>query len=308
MTPRHDPPPQHAEELVLEKLSGFSDVHVWPQTTKLNPYAWLDNFTPKERPYAIALLNAFLYFNEPMVDAMFSACVRSLGALVTAREDTFCDARKTWGQFLDNLYVTHVEGENPNPTDSGYIFARKARQVLGLTEEHILHPREAVQRINDTPHKNLLFVDDFVGSGNQITETWCRHYGATGAPSVCFAELAKEQKGRYFYTPLVCTAKGFENATRGCPGLNIHPAHLIDERYNLLNPRCVFWPQALRSTAVAVLFEASRRAGIVKHYKYSWQGFHNLGLGLAFWHSVPDATLPIFFWDTPDWHPLVRRV
>lgn len=308
MTPRHDPPPLHAEELVLEKLSGFSDINVWPQTEKLDPYAWLENFTEKERPHALALLNAFLYFNEPMVDAMFRACVSSLGARITAGEEKFPAAKRTWDEFLDDLYITHVEGESPNPADSGYIFARKARQVLGLREENIIHPREAIQRITENPRKSLLFVDDFVGSGNQIRDTWYRNYAPQSAPLACFAALAQEGKGRFFYTPLVCTEKGLQNAARQCLGLNIHPAHLIDDRYNLLNPRCIFWPQALRPTAVAVLLEASKRAGIVRDYKYGWQGFHGLGLGLAFWHSVPDATLPIFFWETPNWKPLVRRL
>jgi hypothetical protein len=38
-----------------------------------------------------------------------------------------------------------------------------------------------------------------------------------------------------------------------------------------------------------------------------WQGFHKLGLALAFQHCVPDATLPLFYWEHNEWHPLIRR-
>jgi hypothetical protein len=38
-----------------------------------------------------------------------------------------------------------------------------------------------------------------------------------------------------------------------------------------------------------------------------WQGFHCLGLSLAFYDSVPDATLPIFYWEENGWNPLIKK-
>ena len=55
------------------------------------------------------------------------------------------------------------------------------------------------------------------------------------------------------------------------------------------------------------LFEASRRAGIVDELGSNWAGFENLALPLAFFHCVPDATLPLYFWERNGWSPLIRR-
>ena len=134
---RRVPPHAMSEELVLSKLRYLTDVQLWPITPHVDPLPWLDNFTPEERPYAVHILNVFLYLSDPIVDAIFLSTVHFLSSAVTARTTSLADAQSRWRHFLSTARVTYVQGEHPSPTDSGHLFVRKARQLLSIPEDRI---------------------------------------------------------------------------------------------------------------------------------------------------------------------------
>ena len=271
-----------------------------------HPYAWLDNFSGHERPYALNLLNVFLYYNDQLVDALFRGVVERLAAQISAPATSPQEARSRWHRFFAALRVTYVEGEVPNATDSGKLFTRKARQLLGIHQERIFDPGPALSSWSEHPDSAILLVDDFVGSGSQMITTWQRRYPSASATADSFAAAA-ERGAAIFYLPLIATTYGLTAIERECTGLKVYPAHVLDDRYSLIAPNSILWPDALKPGAVPFLFEASKRAGIVDNCDHGWRGFCNLALPLAFSHSVPDATLPLFFWKQNGWIPLISR-
>ena len=294
-----------SEEFIFSKLQFLVDIHLWPLRTRLDPYAWIENFTDTERPYALNILNVFLYFVGDLIDAMFRAAVHSLCPELTAKATSLAEARAIWHMFLSTVRVTYVQGERPRPTDSGILFARKARQVLGIQEDHITDPGHALASLFNCPSTPVVFVDDFVGSGNQMISTWTRRYDTNSGYETSFADTS--HNSYVVYVPLVATQVGIEALSRECPNLRVCPAHSIDGHYSLVSPDSVLWPDQLRKLAPEVLYNASRRAGIVDGCEFGWKGFHDLALAIAFEHSVPDATLPLIFWDRSGWRPLIRR-
>lgn len=160
-------------EDVQLKCDYFVDVHLWPLKQVLNPEGWLKNFTEAELPYAGALLNAFLYFSELLVDTIYRSAFDDLVHHLRSASDTAFAVDTKWRAFQERVILTYSTGEIPNPTDSGYLFARKARQILGIPEERIVPPEQALELMaqEDRP---IVFVDDFVGTGNQFVETWTR--------------------------------------------------------------------------------------------------------------------------------------
>ena len=113
---------------------------------------------------------------------------------------------------------------------------------------------------------------------------------------------------RVIYTPLVSTSYGISCLEEMCASLEIRAAHEIDERYSLASPDSILWPDSLKPDAMEFMCKASERAGpSFRSCKFGWKGFHDLALAIAFGHGVPDATLPLFYWESPDWHPLIRR-
>ena len=252
------------------------------------------------------ILNVFLYFAEPLVNAMFHAAVHSLSSVVAADADGVGEIRERWRAFCSTVLFTYVQGEDPSPTDSGHLFVRKARQVLGIYDKHILNPIDALRCLIDDPGRHIVFVDDFVGSGSQMTSTWRREHQLSGSQTASFSQCV-DQRRFLCYVPLIATQLGLRAIQEQCAGLMVYPAHTIDERYSLVSSETILWPPRLRDDSSDVLFEASRRAGIVDECELGWKGFCDLGLAMAFSHSVPDATLPLLWWDRNGWHPLIRR-
>ncbi len=297
---------QASESFVTSKVQFLADVNLWPGRQVLDPRGWLKNFLEPERPHALALLGAFMYLNNPMVDALFRSAVQRLSVEISQPTTSLAGAKLRWRAFLSSVRVTYVEGERPNVTDSGRIFARKARQELGIEESQIVDPAMALSELQRNPSHSVLLVDDFVGSGDQMVTTWGRPYTTSLGNVSTFAEAALNG-ANIIYAPLFATSRGIASLSMRCQGLRVSPAHVLDASYSLTDAESILWPTALKATAATMLYDASVRAGIVTNYKYGWQGFNDLALAIAFEHSVPDATMPIFFWDRDGWIPLIRR-
>ena len=270
----------------------------------MNHSAWLDNFTQEERPYALSILRSFLYLPKRVINAMLYSAVHSLSRRL-AEGMVSTEVRPWWRDFLSRAKFTYVQGEEPGPTDSGYGFARKARQVLGIPQRQIVHPIEALYALAHEPRTPVVFVDDFVGTGNQMYQTWHKPCGLEGRITF-FAEEANDCS-MVVYAPLVATEYGLKALARGCRLLRVHPAHRLDARYSLISEDSILWPDCQRNEAATVLRAASERAGIVANCEFGWKGICGLGLAIAFEGSVPDATIPLVYWDQGGWRPLLRR-
>jgi hypothetical protein len=289
------------KDVLLKRAGFFRDVNLWPRAEVLSPERWLENFSEAELPLALSLLHSFQYFSEDLTNELFIAAFHSISAEMWQAHGAAAPSR--WRSFFDRVLVTPVEGEQPNPTDSGYIFARRARQQLDIDEARIMRPAAVIAHliVQSAP---VAFVDDFVGSGNQFIETWQRPYGPS---QISFAAIAKHRGGDFYYCPMICTEHGAARIQQECPEVSLRPAHLISNRDGALAPDSRIWPDHFRPHALSFVRDTSLRAGIPASGKDSWSGFHGLGLTIAFAHSVPDATLPIFYWEKNGWKPLLRR-
>lgn len=302
--------PRVTKELLLSKCNHFVGVQLWPTETKLDARGWLSNFTNDEEPCALHLLNSFFYFSEPLVERLFVAGILNLSQRVLTSKRSFIPAASEWRDFLSSAYFVRVTGERPSDTDSGYIFARMARQELAIPESHIVRHEEILEVLLSDPAVPVIFVDDFVGSGRQFITMWRRKYSLANDRLLSFEDLTRSiPTSTFFYCPIVCTSVGLKRIYSKCPGVVVSPVHTIDQRYSALSSDSILWPETLRLGAHDFILGASERAGIpdTNGNENDWRGFDKLALTIAFAHSVPDATLPIFYWEQNGWKPLVRR-
>jgi hypothetical protein len=293
--------------IVLARCEYFTKVGLWPlPIAGVDPAAWLDNFTEAEGRHAAYLLNAFLFLGSHVIDRIFvAACAGAARASIGGSDAR--DLPRAWRSFFDGVIVTPVRGESPAITDSGPLFTRRARGLLAIPKPRVLDHAPALKHVVEHG-SDVLFVDDFVGTGSQFIKTFRREADIGGA-TTSFAGLAEAGIGRYFYAPIVATSLGVERIAAAHPEAQIHPGHLLPARYSALHPDSFIWPDDLRDTAREFIYTASQRAGIpdapstVNH----WEGFGRLGLVLGFDHGTPDATLPLIWWDNNGWTPLRGR-
>lgn len=291
-------PVVRSREWVMEKAEFMVNVRIWPLKNELDPGRWLSNFTEQECEVAVHLLDQFMYFGEEMLDAVFLSGFQriSMSMLDPLHPDKL---NQRWEEFLSSVIVTPVQGEDDSIADSGRIFGRKARQVLGLTEDHLLEPYEASQ-VAINSGRPLVLVDDFVGTGQQTIVMWERldleRVARSGVP--------------IYYVPALSTKYGYDIILEKCKGLNLSPGQLIPYEYSATAEKSIVWPAGRAEEYLQTVKRASLRAGIPDTDGQSvddWQGFHKLGLALAMHGSVPDATLALFRWEGNGWKPLVKR-
>jgi len=309
MNVKHQPisPAEMNKELLISKCNFFVEVHIWPLLNKLNPQNWLTNFKQNEMEYAVHLLNSFMYFSDEIVDAMFVAAFHNLSNKIRGGS-TFLNGKANWQSFLDTLIITPVTGETPNVSDSGNQFARKARKLLAIRESQLMDQKKCIEAIISDGLKPVVFVDDFVGSGEQFLTMWNREMQLESSGSISFKKIAEIKNNKFFYCPVICTEYGYDRIRNYCPEVVINPAHILSNRYSALANDSVIWPKHLQNSAYKFLHATSVRAGLGQNCSTNdWRGFHNLGLAIAFDDSVPDATLPIFYWEENGWKPLIKR-
>lgn len=275
--------------------------------SELDPNKWLANFQDSELNYAVHLLNAFTYLSEPVTIQLFKAAVHNLSAAHHSGR-TFIAARNSWRHFLNTAVVTYVTGETPNPADSGHLFTRFARDRLGIDQGQIVDPSEVVARLSTDARFPLIVVDDISASGDQFLKWWKRRYiSSEGARNSM--QLVAAKKKDIFFCPAICTAYAKQRILDECPNVVISAGNLLPAEYSVFHEDSNVWPEHLKAGAADFLQRISQRAGIpdTNGGDSDWRGFHKLGLCLAFSHSTPDATLPIFSWEGPNWAPLVKR-
>ena len=296
---------------LTENWRFFVNTQLWPRSTRFDPQGWLQNFTAEEMPFAVRLLEGFTYFSAELVEAMFLGAFQNVSQLVVPNKENYFSASSQWSRFIDSLVVVRVEGRRSSDADSGYIFTRYARDVLGIDESQILSPSQALERLRQSPKGNVVFVDDFVGSGEQFEDTWVKVHELSGYSYASFqstvAAIGSNTVG-FYYCPLIATETGRNHIRSVCPLVRIFPAHVLLESYSALSPQSVIWRQDMRESGPQFIQRVSDRAGIpdLDGGEGCWRGYRKLGLALAFSHGWPDAILPIFTLDDGKWKPLLK--
>jgi hypothetical protein len=292
-------------EATSERATFFQTVHAWPLSEELNFAGWLQNFSEgKDRKIACHILNFFTYFPERMVDQMMRVAVGKLGNYLSLH---FSDWKHS--DFKTRCLYSFIPGETQNPTDSGHLFTRKLRDALGIPEEFIINysriPEVLAETIKPTP---IIFVDDFVGSGEQCHCAWNinKLHGKT------LKEISDDSGHKFIYAPLIVNELGFNRIKKKCPSLILSTAHILGSEYNLFNPNCICWNNDLdlHRAGVELILRKSYELGIPftgGRVTCDGKGFLEQGLALSFSHGTPDAVPSFFYWCHENWTPLIQK-
>jgi hypothetical protein len=142
-------------------------------------------------------------------------------------------------------------------------------------------------------------VDDFLGTGQQIIQTWRRAYNSASPKS--FAEAYALRSFPVFCIALVATETALKNVTTASIPITLLPVHVLDLTYSVqalnspsITPPISNFQATLRSFlqryAAVLTLEPFMKVG-----EHPLFGFSALGLTLAFEHGVPDSTLPVLW-------------
>lgn len=299
---------------VLARCEALRKTAFWTrQCPEVDAEAWLNNFTgEEERAVAAALLETFTFFSDTNTTQLIRKSLHFyLQGGVTRTDDPNADS-VTATTLLRNVLMTPVLGERPNPSDSGNFICRRVRQEVGIPEKNLVMLAEALQGFIDG--RPVVFIDDIVGSGQQMLQTWNRTVPGCTFPS--FATAAQNlPKAVAHYVCLVTTQRGIETLQSRIPTAPVHAAHILRDRdvFRSALERIPDHPYtgAIVAKAEALLRKYGPTLVVPEYMRDDEQrafGFNRLGLTIAFQHCIPDATLPIYWASGPNgWTPLMPR-
>ena len=300
-------------DAVLAKCDSLQDARFWPPEPLLRPRAWLHNFAAPENLVAAVLLDQFVYYSDHLTDHVLCAAMSRLVQTFGGRDASIAEAQADFDHFLSRAAFTPIEGEVPNPTDSGPLICRKIRSLFRIPETHIISPSAAVDHA--LAGGSIILVDDFIGSGEQVTKHWRRQYD-TAARRVSLADAFSRRPFPAFYVCLAATSGGLRRLALAATPLHVCAAHELGPSYdirNLSNRNIISWFPHIKAEIPAFLSTWAPKLALRPYMRqddFAEYGFHSFGLTIGFEHSpCPDATLPLFWAGTDDpMHiPLVPR-
>ena len=286
---------------VLARCEALKRAGMWLSEPTIRPRAWIENFDDCDKILAAQLLERFVFYNQKFTDSLLTTSFYSIADGL--KKGPSAPAREQLLQALPNSVFTPVSGETPNPTDSGYFLCRRARQVLNVDEGKIKNANDALKAASNG--QPVVFVDDFIGSGDQFLSTW--KDSRTGES---FEKIQSKVGFAAIYVSLVGTEVGIVNIGNHAPSVAVCVTHKIDDRGTLWGLRASN-PSLYSQIDVLLKKYKSRLTphdAYMHQQNYLMYGYKHRGLFFAFEHSVPDATLPIFWCrGTNSWEPLIER-
>ena len=289
-----------------ERYKYYRETQLWPLADVLNFEQWIENFAEgEEQDIAKRILDFFIYIPDRLINQMLATVIGKCGYY-------FKKERGIWSNddFKNNCWYSFIPGEELKPTDSGYVFNRKLRDIIHIPENRIVRYSEIKTELAKTTNQNVILVDDFVGSGHQTYVAWLRKKNVTDKS---LYELTVSNNHKVIYAPLIVNEVGYNKIITYCLNLGLVYVHLLNNHYSLFDKDCPCWEgnMDLYNKAVKLIENKSSALGIPHtggKNVIDYKGYREQGLAIAFEHGMPDACPPIFYWETADWKPLIKKV
>lgn len=283
---------------VLSRVQALIDLNIWAGLKRTRLQLWLKNFVSEEEKYfAACMLDNLIYRSEDQTIALANYVFsRSLTDLL--RKDpaygtpaNLIDLLK--GNIEPNFRVVAVVGRRDPPTKSGNTIARLLNKKLRFNDDWIINPSE-VKACRASGIRNFIFVDDFVGSGDQFTQV------------IETEELESIVADDYVvYAPLVAHRDGIAAIQKALSKIRVIFAEVLDKQHQFFEPESGCF-EGVNTPAMAKAFYEGllRDRGFDRYIEY---GHGDLGVMYVFYHATPDNNLPVLWHKWGAWEPLFDR-
>lgn len=299
---------------VIRKPHFYISIGKWDCLTIAELDAWLTNFDDDSIDLALRILDETVYYSDSRVKRL---CRHSLTHNLFSRQMRDLEQRSNFGMsdaelkdmWRENLSHTAIvpvldslAPSMQDPGQSGHVIVRLYSAIEVCRQEQIVTPTALHARLSSGNFQNVLFVDDFLGSGDQLFIFWTTPQPDADEPSVSRAPadlLSDFPNVDYSFTALVASSDGVDTARRDLPDLYIDACEVLNPEYRVFGADSMYFPdQAQRQQGFEVLTRLASNTGL------NALGHNDLDYAVAFHHGAPDATLPILKETSSTWKKL----
>lgn len=305
------------EALYINKCKAFIDFMLlqqqWSGITKRDIDKWISNFqglSEDELRLVYKLLTNIIYFSEKDVTEVLKRgtfeCVAYNSVLTAQKTQGFALSQKA----LRNIYEQELNGscfvpllDSGAPHESGNYVTRLLVQQGIVPQDKSMFLNSAIPLLISGKIKNLIIVDDCVGSGQQLTDFWETKAVANiaGVPLTLKALCQK-----YGITANYLTLFGYENniqRLRGkFPDLTIFCVRYLRDKHRVFSDESYVWDDTTERDNALELFKS-----VTKDVGIPLYGYNGLDFAFIMHQTIPDWSLPVFWKENADWNLLLRR-
>jgi hypothetical protein len=303
---------QRWREWVKKKIEFYISTGKWDKVSIAQLNAWLANFDDEGQKYALTLLNHFIYYSSEDVKRLCQYAIAKVvfknQLLNVDQSHSFCCEDEVLRQELtyriQETRVVPVLSEG-NPTESGNAIARVYTTTGLINENQVIRPDEIIPCIYQGSCKRFLFVDDFMGTSEQLVSFWNGPYislGMSGQRGSLARISAQHTNISFEYIALVATAYGLRDIEERVPGLKLFFCEKLSDEYRIFSNDSIFFDTPDDRQACESYLES-----LCRDRHIDTKGYHGLDFAIAFHHGAPDSCLPLFWEKSLSWTPLFQR-
>ena len=303
-------------QLHIHKCKAYIDFMLsqqqWSGLTKAEVEQWLSNFRDLdlyEQYLVYKLLANLIYYSEKDV-------IDALNEGINSRlfNNVVLDKQITAGFSISQHAIQNIVKEELLKTRFIPLLDRNAPHESGnyvsrlLVQQGIIQPKQSVfldalgNEFQKEPFKNLVIVDDCVGSGDQLRDFWklakvCVNDSAIPLADFCLRNHIKVQYLTLFGydQSLLTLQQEFKDLTVCC-------VRTLSDSQRVFSPNSYVWANDLERQQAIELFSTLTTDNGIPLY-----GYKGLDFAFIMHQTIPDWSLPLFWKKTPDWNLLMRR-
>lgn len=296
----------------LQQYENYVSYDWWTHIDSRNIEGWLQNFEDHDNIGKL-ILDSIIFYNEEQIKSYTRNIVNQLKSEVYEREMRVLNGKYHDDDYFDGKWEKYKEAIRVMPADaedraggSPHLVARKYRPYLG---EEIVVKVDSIQKNIKEGIKEFIFVDDFSGTGKQMSDFLSTLIEIDGkkVPIGKISEYFSDIK--VSVAVYVIHKDALERLKEEFRTVSIRYVDLLDERLNLLSYDCITYQGKSKDEIREIIDYLSEIKTKLLEEQPDYQKFaeYELHIPIIFEHGCPNNTFIPFYAKTKTWKQLFKR-
>lgn len=272
---------------VTRRCDALITSEIWNGLERNQLEYWLRSFkhTLEGRYFSALVLDSLIFRSKAQVEAMMVHGIQRLLPQLLRGNNSFSKYESKWLEIVRksgvSVRIVPVIRKKDGPQKSGNSICRDYGNLLGVNGKIMTNP-ENIRRERNDGCNLFIFVDDFLGTGNQFKDFYDEVYPETdGATNV--------------YLPLCAHEDGLLNVRKNCKELLVASSDVLGKGESFFKEKSELLPDGINKYDNLI---SLYRKYVVERMDVSDDGmfgYGGLALTYGFYNATPNSTISLLW-------------
>lgn len=282
------------------------DMGIWSGIERHRFDNWCQQYESDEEKALLGLLLCRLVYRskEQVKSLLHQAFDKSIPQelyKITGQEGVFEDMElfKSHAGFPSSILIVPVIRDFEPPTKSGPLVARLLKKMIGINDKMMKWP----WNLGDLEGvKTIIFVDDFVGTGEQFLK-FCSHH---------IDKAVFDKEINFLYAPITANQDGLDNIVSSRSDIRVCPIEIVTAEDNFFQSTKEEFKlsdgEVIELEGFYLNFMTKIGLNKIGNNKGKMlKGYGGLALTYAYEHGTPNGSLPLLWANSDNYTSLFSR-